>query len=148
MLSYLFSKLNKITENRKERLNRKGKKAYLALRRRRPTPAQPAQRGTGVFFPSARLQAARWNATELAGHATSSPRSFQPPRGLISHLEAPGDAMISFSPSRASSSSSSVRFLSPPRTPWSTPPIPHSQRHLELKTACPRSSSSSTASLS
>src|SRR4051812_38654088 len=109
MLSYLFSKLNKITENRKERINRK---AYLPLRRRRPTPAQPAQRGTGVFFPSARLQAARWNATEIAEHATSSPRSFQPPRGLISHLEAPGDVVISFSPSRASSSSSSVRFLS------------------------------------
>src|SRR3954469_23630820 len=109
MLSYLFSELNKITENRKERLNRKREKAYLTPRRRRPTSAQPAQRGTGVFFPSARLQAARWNATELAEHATSSSEASRPPRGLISHLHAPGDVVIQFSPSSASSSSS-VRF--------------------------------------
>src|SRR4051794_30416761 len=111
MLSYLFSKLNKITKNRKERLNRVNRKAYLALKRRRPTPAQPAQRGTGVFFPSPRLQAARWNATELAGHATSPPGASRPPRGLFLHLDAPGDAVDSFSPSKAFSSSSSTRFV-------------------------------------
>src|SRR3954465_8107485 len=114
MLSYLFSKLNKITENRKERLNRINKKAYLALRRRRPTPAQPAQRGTGVFFPSARLQAARWNATELAEHATSPPEASRPPRGLISRLHPPGDVVVPFSPSSASSSSF-VRFHRRPK---------------------------------
>src|SRR3954468_2488054 len=81
LLKYLaiyFAKLNKLQKNRKERLNRIKKKTYLSPRRSRPTPAQPAQRGTGVFFPVPRLQAARWNATALAGHATSSPRSFQP----------------------------------------------------------------------
>src|SRR3954463_15761224 len=68
-----------------ENKNRKEiRKPYLAPRRSRPTPAQPAQRGTGVFFPVPRLQAARWNATELAGHATSPPRDSRPPRGLYS----------------------------------------------------------------
>src|SRR3954466_13534004 len=88
-LAIYFAKLNNLQKNRKERLNRKREKAYLAPRRRRPTSAQPAQRGTGVFFPSARLQAARWNATELAEHATSPPEASRPPRGFFSHLEAP-----------------------------------------------------------
>src|ERR1041385_606428 len=63
---------------RKERLNRNKRKTYLAPRAKPAHPAQPAHRDRGVFFPTPRPQAARWNATELAGDATSSPRSFQP----------------------------------------------------------------------
>src|SRR3954466_8603537 len=73
-----------------EKKNRKEiRKPYLAPRRSRPTPTQPAHRGRGVFFPLPRLQAARWNATELAGDATSPSRSFQAsPWPLL----APGDS--------------------------------------------------------
>src|SRR3954471_15989998 len=83
-----------------EKKNRKEiRKPYLAPRRSRPTPAQPAHRGRGVFFPLPRLQAARWNATELAGDDTSSSRSFQAPRGLFSHLDAPWRRRELFPPS-------------------------------------------------
>src|SRR3954465_1098923 len=73
-----------------EKKNRKEiRKPYLAPRRRRPTPAQPAHRGRGVFFPLPRLQAAQWNATELAGADTSPSRGFRAPPWL---LLAPGDS--------------------------------------------------------
>src|SRR4051812_35753766 len=65
------------TEQIAEKKNRKEiRNPYLAPRRSQPTPAQPAHRGRGVFFPLPRLQAARWNATELAGDDTSPSRSF------------------------------------------------------------------------
>src|ERR1044071_4625728 len=90
MVWYFYQSQNKLQKNRKERLNRKRRKTYLAPRRSRPIPAQPANRGRGVFFPTPRLQAARWNATELAGDATSSPRTFQASPCL---LLAPGRAL-------------------------------------------------------
>src|ERR1041385_5871457 len=52
-------------------------KTYLAPRAKPKQPAQPAHRGSGVFFPLPRTQAARWNATEPAGGDTSPPSAFQ-----------------------------------------------------------------------
>src|SRR3954468_11129774 len=70
----IFTKVKTKLQKRKERLNRKEiRNPYLAPRRSQPTPAQPAHRGRGVFFPAPRTQAARWNATEPAG---------RPPRHL------------------------------------------------------------------
>src|ERR1041385_4790676 len=84
MIWYFFTKVKtNIQKNRKERLNRKRKRTYLSPRRSQPTPAQPAHRGRGVFFPTPRPQAARWNATALVGDATSSPRSFQASPSLL-----------------------------------------------------------------
>src|ERR1041385_7587116 len=65
-------------------------KAYLAPGAKPAHPAHPAQRGSGVFFPVPCLQAARWNATELAGDDTSSSTSFQ---AAPCPLLAPGDAL-------------------------------------------------------
>src|SRR3954468_10557622 len=99
MARYLFASQNKRQkEKQKQKSENNSEKITWRSVRRRPTPAQPAQRGTGVFFPSARLQAARWNATELAGQATSPPEASRPPRGLISRLHAPGDAVTPFPP--------------------------------------------------
>src|SRR3954469_18618543 len=74
-----------------EKKNRKGKgKTYLAPRREKPTQPSRPTRGSRVFFPTPRLQAARWNATEPAVDATSTPSSFQAsPWPLL----APGDAL-------------------------------------------------------
>src|SRR3954469_9242803 len=73
MLSYLFSKLNKITEKQKGKIKQKKEKDLPGAQEREAHPAQPAHRGRGVFFPAPRTQAARWNATEPAG---------RPPRHL------------------------------------------------------------------
>src|ERR1041385_3030805 len=63
---------------RKERLNRKElEKPYLSPRRSRPSQPTRPTRGRGVFFHLPRPQAARWNATELAGDDTSPPSAFQ-----------------------------------------------------------------------
>src|SRR4051794_9706817 len=102
MVWYFYQSQNKYTEKQKGKIKLKKEKAYLSPRRSRPTPAQPAQRGTGVFFPVPRLQAARWNATELAGDATSSPRSFQPSPWPFSHLDAPWRTTHPFPPSSSS----------------------------------------------
>src|SRR3954465_15701480 len=86
MARYLFASQNKITENR----NRKTEGKNLPVARAKPAhPAQQAQRGTGVFFPVPRLQAARWNATERAEDDTSPPCASRPPHGLFSRLETP-----------------------------------------------------------
>src|SRR3954464_3159357 len=78
------------TKDRKFKQKLKGKN--LPVARAKPAhPAQQAQRGTGVFFPVPRLQAARWNATERAEDDTSPPCASRPPRGL---LLAPGDAAL------------------------------------------------------
>src|SRR3954466_10898112 len=86
MARYLFASQNKITENR----NRKELGKNLPVARAKPAhPAQQAQRGTGVFFPVPRPEAARWNACSTPptpptspGHAAASPR----------HLFTPGDS--------------------------------------------------------
>src|ERR1041385_8498446 len=71
----------------KQKLKRK---TYLSPRRERPSQPTRPTRGTGVFFPAPRLQAARWNATESAVDATSPPRTFQ---ASLCLLLAPGDAL-------------------------------------------------------
>src|SRR3954469_23947990 len=103
MARYLFASQNKITENK----NRKEFRKNLPVARAKPAhPAQQAQRGTGVFFPVPRLQAARWNATERAEDDTSPPCASRPPRGL---LLTPGDAALP-----SASISPSAHRLSPP----------------------------------
>src|ERR1041385_8532155 len=57
-------------------------KAYLAPRAKPAHPAQPVHRGSGVFFPLPRTQAARWNATKPARASFSrleTPWSTPPP---------------------------------------------------------------------
>src|SRR4051812_22287049 len=51
MLSYLVSKLNKLTENRKERLNRNKKKPYLALSAKTAHPSPAGPEGHGGLLP-------------------------------------------------------------------------------------------------
>src|SRR3954464_526227 len=83
LLKYLaiyFAKFNKLQKNRKERLNRKSEKLTSRPGRRRPSQPTRPTRGTGVFFLVPRLQAARWNATELAGHVAVSPDATCPSR--------------------------------------------------------------------
>src|ERR1041385_3809837 len=63
-------------------------KAYLVPRAKPANPAQPAHRGSGVFFPLPRTQAARWNATEPAGATRRRRAPSRPPRALFSR---PGD---------------------------------------------------------
>src|ERR1041384_4814402 len=85
----IFIRAKTNMQKKKGKIKQKIKgKAYLAPRAKPAHPAQPAHRGTGVFFPLPRTQAARWNATEPAGGDTSSPRSFQASPCL---LLAPGD---------------------------------------------------------
>src|ERR1041385_7385294 len=99
MVWYFYQSQNKFRK-RKERLNRKEiRKPYLSPRRSRPRQPTRPTRGRGVFFHLPRLQAARWNATELAGDDTSTPSAFQAPPCL---LLAPGD---------------------PPQPPQSIPPL-------------------------
>src|SRR3954471_25070781 len=86
MARYLF--LLAKTKDRKFKQKTEGKN--LPVARAKPAhSAQQAQRGTGVFFPVPRLQAARWNATERAEDDTSPPCASRPPRGLFSRLETP-----------------------------------------------------------
>src|SRR4051812_29447994 len=74
MLSYLFSKLNKITENRKERLNRKGKKLTWRPGARPTSPAGPAHEASPVFF-SIDARAGCCRRGEHAGVAWPPPAS-------------------------------------------------------------------------
>src|ERR1041385_7383194 len=90
MVWYFYQSQNKL-QKKKGKIKQKIKgKTYLEPRAKPAHPAQPAHRGRGVFFPTPRPQAARWNATELAGDATSPPRSFQASPCL---LLAPGRAL-------------------------------------------------------
>src|ERR1041385_5747324 len=90
MVWYFYQSQNKL-QKKKGKIKQKIKgKTYLAPRAKPAHPAQPAHRGRGVFCPTPRPQAARWNATELAGDTTSSPRSFQASPCL---LLAPGRAL-------------------------------------------------------
>src|ERR1041385_1519255 len=98
MVWYFYQSQNKLQKNRKERLNRKRKKPYLAPRRSRPTPAQPAHRGRGVFFPAPRPQAARWNATEPAGRPPRPQPAWSPPRATSPRLETPRSFPVPFPP--------------------------------------------------
>src|SRR3954469_362167 len=60
---------------RKERLNKGEKEKNLPVARAKPAhPAQQAQRGTGVFFPVPRPEAARWNACSTPPTPPTSPR--------------------------------------------------------------------------
>src|SRR3954469_9960164 len=143
MARYLFASQNKITENK----NRKEFRKNLPVARAKPAhPAQQAQRGTGVFFPVPRLQAARWNATERAEDDTSPPCASRPPRGL---LLTPGDAALpsaSISPSRASSSSSCVQFHHHSRAPPFTVARTRGHRRQGVQPRCPSPPPSSTSS--
>src|SRR3954467_8582845 len=51
MLSYLFSKLNKITENRKERLNRKRRKKLPVAQAKSAHPSPAGPKGHGGLLP-------------------------------------------------------------------------------------------------
>src|SRR4051812_36854731 len=138
MLSYLFSKLNKITENRKERLNRINRKPYLAPRREEPT--QPS-RPTRAAASSSSSRASKL----LGGMPPSQPG--EPPRHLPAwslpapplhawtRPEAPPDP---FPLSSAISSPSFARSRRGRRD----------HRALELKPASPPCSSSSNSSSS
>src|SRR3954468_5299360 len=143
MARYLF--LLAKTKDRKFKQKLKGK--CLPVARAKPAhPAQQAQRGTGVFFPVPRLQAARWNATERAEDDTSPPCASRPPRGL---LLTPGDAALpsaSISPSRASSSSSCVQFHHHPRAPPFTVARTRGHRRQGVQPRCPSPPPSSTTS--
>src|ERR1041385_4261783 len=68
----IFIRAKTNMQKKKGKIKQKIKgKAYLVPR------AKPAHRGSGVFFPLPRTQAARWNATEPAGGDTSPPSAFQ-----------------------------------------------------------------------
>src|ERR1041385_3053737 len=97
-------------------------KAYLAPRAKPAHPAQPAHRGSGVFFPLPRTQAARWNATEPAGGDTPPPTPVQASPCL---LLAPGDALehaSSIPPLQSSSPFSPARIRRRPKLHRSAPP--------------------------
>src|SRR3954469_10932435 len=111
MLSYLFSKLNKITEKQKGKIKQKKEKNLPGAQARGAHPAQPAHKGRGVFFPAPRTQAARWNATEPAGRPATPPACLEPSRRPYRALETRTSATTPLSPSIAFSSSSCARFL-------------------------------------
>ena len=86
----IFIRAKKNMQKKKGKIKQKIKEKDLPDAQAKPAhPAHPAQRGSGVFFPALRLQAARWNATEPAVDATSSPRAFQ---ASPCPLPSPGDA--------------------------------------------------------
>src|ERR1041385_4824922 len=118
----IFIRAKTNMQKKKGKIKQKIKgKSYLAPRAKPAHPAQPAHRGSGVFFPLPRTQAARWNATEPAGGNTSPPSAFQASPCL---LLAPGDAL-----EHASSSllSSLARFIAAPGTRRT--PVGHPPRH-------------------
>src|ERR1041385_4113577 len=87
----IFIRAKTNMQKKKGKIKQKIKrKTYLSPRRSRPSQPTRLTRGTGVFFPAPRTQAAQWNATEPAGGDTSPPSAFQAsPCPLLAH----GDAL-------------------------------------------------------
>src|SRR3954468_11492255 len=76
MLSYLFSKLNKITEKQKGKIKQKNQKELTSRQGQGPPlqPAQPAKPSLSSSTP--RCQAAQWQGAD-AVDATTTPTPFQ-----------------------------------------------------------------------
>src|SRR3954468_21285646 len=102
MLSYLFSKLNKITEKQKGKIKQKNQKELTSRQGQGPPlqPAQPAKPSLSSSTP--RCQAARWRGAD-AVDATSTPRSFQAAPGLQRAPRRRPRLPLSLSPIAASS---------------------------------------------
>src|SRR4051812_16006812 len=138
MLSYLFSKLNKITENRKERLNRINRKPYLAPRREEPTqPSRPtraaasssssrASKLLGGMPPSQPgvppLHLPAWSLPAPPLHAWTRPEAPPDPFPLSSAISSP-----SFARSRRGQRN---RRSTPPWKSW--PPCPKARSTVSI----------------
>src|SRR3954466_9170622 len=108
MARYLFASQNKITENR----NKKEFRKNLPVARAKPAhPAQQAQRGTGVFFPVPRPEAARWNACSTPPTPPTSPGHLLLPLATSSRLETPRRPPHPFHPPWTSSPSPLREFV-------------------------------------
>src|ERR1041385_3547370 len=80
----IFIRTKTNIQKKKGKIKQKKKRKSLPVAQARTAhPAHPAQRGSEVFFPAPRLQAARWNATEPAGDDTSSSKTFQAAPGPL-----------------------------------------------------------------
>src|ERR1041385_3902807 len=124
MIWYFYQSQNRLQKRKKKKgkIKQKREKPYLAPRRNRPTQPTRPTRGRGVFFHLRRPQAARWNATELAGDATSPPSAFQAAPCLFSRPGDPPQPPQSIPLSLDLLPLSSSRVLRRPRVHRSAPP--------------------------
>src|ERR1041385_3510007 len=136
----VFIKAKTNIKKKKGKIKQKIKgKTYLAPRAKPAHPAQPAHRGSGVFFPLPRTQAARWNATAPAGATRRRRAPSRPPRALFSR---PGDVSQpprSIPPSTSSLLSSLARFIAARGTRRSAVEHTRGPRRREAPRTCPRS---------